>query len=421
MRSLRDWLVNLGVTPETPPDLALVLRATNMASMLLMVVSLAAIGMSLADARNPLLALGFAVPLILYVCVLALNGAGFPLAGRVGFVAVACLHYSIASVVLGADSGNRVAIIALVLCPILGTLEEERGLVALGFATIAVSFVVSELLNHRIGPFVDWSPAQLQRANYFNLIVIAGTVALAARHYQNLSRAARHQLDAANRRIAELLANVLPPPIAARLQERRDSFAESHGNATVLFAALVGFSALTRRLSPGHLIEILDLMFSRFDEAATDHRIEKIKTIGDCYMAATGVLSEAEGASAVEAVADFSLAVLDIVRDVSSQIGITLGVRVGISTGPVVSGVIGRQKYSFDIWGDTVNRASRMQSTGVTGQVQVSERTFWRLQHAFDFETRGVIALKGEESATAYLLRGRKPASVGSAAATAVK
>ncbi len=87
-----------------------------------------------------------------------------------------------------------------------------------------------------------------------------------------------------------------------------------------------------------------------------------------------------------------------------------LNVRVGISTGPVVSGVIGRRKYSFDVWGDTVNLASRMQSAGVAGRIQVSEGTYWRLQHAFEFETRGIIELKGREDAPAYLLVGRKPA-----------
>ncbi len=276
-------------------------------------------------------------------------------------------------------------------------------------AIITASVVVSELLLHRFRPLVPLSPVQLTRANYFNLFMLTGAVGLGMRYYQNLALAARRQLAEANRRVAELLANVLPPLIALRLQEKHGVIADSHVEATVLFADLVGFSALTRRLSPGHLIEVLDLIFSRFDEAAAGHRIEKIKTIGDCYMAATGVLSEAEGAPAVEDIADFGLDLLRIVRAAADEIGMPLGVRVGISTGPVVSGVIGRRKYSFDVWGDTVNLASRMESEGIAGRIQVSEATYWRLQHAFDFETRGVIPLKGMESAAAYLLVGRKP------------
>jgi adenylate cyclase len=409
MRRLWDRLISLGVTPDQPPDLAVALRSTNVAAVMMAGVALAGVGMSLADARSPVLALACALCLALYLCVLFLNGSGFPDAARTGFLVVACTHYILVNVALGLLSGNRFDLIALLLCPAFGTIQTERRLAAAGYAIIGISFVTSESLTRRFGPLITLSPAELERANYFVLFMLSGVVGFAVRYYKNLSMAARRQLDEANRRVAELLANVLPPLIALRLQQQDGVIADSHGEATVLFADLVGFSALTRRLTPGHLIEVLNLIFSRFDEAATGHRIEKIKTIGDCYMAATGVLSEADGATAVESVADFGLDLLRIVKEIADEIGIPLGVRVGISTGPVVSGVIGKQKYSFDIWGDTVNLASRMQSAGVAGRIQVSEGTYWRLQHAFEFETRGVISLKGTESASAYLLIGRKP------------
>jgi class 3 adenylate cyclase len=228
------------------------------------------------------------------------------------------------------------------------------------------------------------------------------------RYYQNSSFLAREQLGEAHRRITDLLTNVLPPPIVGRLQQTPGTIAESHGDATVLFADLTGFSTLARRLSPAHLVEVLDLIFSRYDDAAARYGIEKIKTIGDCYMAATGVLTETDGVAAVEAMADFSLDMLGIISATATEIGLPLGVRIGISTGPVISGVIGRQKFSFDVWGDTVNLANRMESTGLAGRVQVSEATYWRLCHSFEFETRGTIALKGDQQALAYLLVGRK-------------
>lgn len=402
-------LVDLGVTADTPLDLAVILRVINVAAMLLAVVSLGGIGMALGVTPSPVLALAIVSALLGYLCVLLLNGSGFPDAARVSFVAVACCHYAILNVALGPPIGVRFYFAGLVLCPTTGFLRSERRKRAAAWGMVGVSALLSEVLAQRFGPLVPVSPAQLEAGNYFIMLALAAVVGFTMRYYHGLSLEARHQLDDANRRIAELLANVLPPLIAARLQAHGGVIADSRGEATVLFADLVGFTSLTRRLSPTHLIEVLDLIFSRFDEAASGRRIEKIKTIGDCYMAATGVLSEAEGTEAVEAVADFSLDLLRIVQATADEIGVPLGVRVGISTGPVISGVIGKRKYSFDVWGDTVNLASRMQSSGVAGRVQVSEATYWRLRHSFDFETRGTVAVKGLGETPAYLLIGRRP------------
>lgn len=409
MRGLLARLINLGVTLDTPLDLAVVLRATNLCAVLMAVISLGGMGMSLGPAGSPVLALAVALLLVSYLCVLFLNGSGFPDAARFGFLTVACTHCALLNLALGSQSGIRFSLIGLVSYPTIGFVAAEGRKILVGYAIIVASFLLSQLLTHRLGPLIPLSSAATEQSSYFLVVALATVVGFALRHYQKLSFSARRQLDEANRHIAELLANVLPPLIAVRLQQQAGVIADSHGEATVLFADLVGFSALTRRLSPGHLVEVLNLIFSRFDEAAAGHHIEKIKTIGDCYMGATGVLTEAEGAAAVEAVADFGLDLLRIVRETADEIGVPLSVRVGISTGPVVSGVIGRRKYSFDVWGETVNLASRMQSAGVAGRIQVSEGTYWRLQHAFEFETRGIIALKGREDAAAYLLVGRKP------------
>lgn len=171
----------------------------------------------------------------------------------------------------------------------------------------------------------------------------------------------------------------------------------------MLFADLTGFSVLTRRLSPTHLVEVLNRMFSRFDEAACRHGIEKIKTIGDCYMAATGVLDEAAGFSGTDAMAEFAIEMLAIVESVAHELGLTLGVRIGISTGAVVSGVIGTRRVNFDVWGDTVNLASQMESTGIVGRIQVSETTYWRLHGHYPFEARGEVVVKSGQRVATYL------------------
>jgi class 3 adenylate cyclase len=134
---------------------------------------------------------------------------------------------------------------------------------------------------------------------------------------------------------------------------------------------------LTRRLSPAHLVEVLNHMFSRFDEAAARHGIEKIKTIGDCYMAATGVIGDRAGPAQIDSMAEFALEMIEVVDAVRRELSLPLGVRVGISTGAVVSGVIGTKRVNFDVWGDTVNLAIQMESTGAVGRIQVSEATYW--------------------------------------------
>ncbi|MBI1815901.1 MAG: adenylate/guanylate cyclase domain-containing protein [Deltaproteobacteria bacterium] len=405
-------LVDLGVTPEMPLDIAFAVRAGNLAGSLLALVAVAGIGMSLLNDQSTGLALVLALHLVGLLVAGFLNAGGFTIAGRFTGLAVACSYYCVLLVSLGPESGVRIGLVGFVVFAVLlfARVESRRALVA--YLMITATFVGSEVLSRQFGPLVTQSVAARERASVFILLNVCALVGYGMRYYQNSSFLARQELGEATRRIADLLSNVLPESIVARLEQDRGTIADSHGEATVLFADLTGFSTLARRLSPPHLVEMLDLIFSRFDEAAARHGIEKIKTIGDCYMAATGVLSEAAGAAAVEAMADFSLDMLGIIDRTAAEIGLPLGVRIGISTGPVISGVIGRRKYSFDVWGDTVNLASRMESTGVAGRVQVSEVSYWRLSPAFEFETQRTVALKGNQEAEAYLLVGRKPDAV---------
>jgi class 3 adenylate cyclase len=217
---------------------------------------------------------------------------------------------------------------------------------------------------------------------------------------------AEHRLLMAERERSErLLRNVLPDPIAERLKETSEPIAEAHPEVTVLFADLAGFTELSEGMDPAAIVKMLDDLFSRFDALARERGIEKIKTIGDAYMVAAGVpLARPDHA---EAVADMALAMLDEVGRARSPEGSMLGIRIGIDSGPVVAGVIGREKFSYDLWGDTVNTASRMASSGVTGGIQVTARTYRRLEGSFRFERRGMIPVKGKGEMETYLLRGR--------------
>jgi class 3 adenylate cyclase len=216
-------------------------------------------------------------------------------------------------------------------------------------------------------------------------------------------------LDRERARSEALLLNILPPAIAARLKESQEPIAEHNAEATVLFADIVGFTPLSARLSPRELVDLLDRVFSGFDALAREHGLEKIKTIGDAYMAVAGV-PHGQTDHALRA-ARMAVAMLQAVRQVTLETGERLEVRVGLHSGPVVAGVIGRSKFSYDLWGDTVNTASRMESLGLPGQVQCSPATAACLEGAFALVPRGAIEVKGKGSMETYLLAGAQVAS----------
>ena len=215
----------------------------------------------------------------------------------------------------------------------------------------------------------------------------------------------RRALQREKERSERLLLNVLPAPIAARLKQREDVIADGFPEVTVLFADLVDFTRRSQRSSPQQVVQVLDELFTAFDQLTKRHGLEKIKTIGDAYMVAGG-LPEPRPDHA-QAVADMALAMRDEVAGRTDPSGQPLQVRIGIDTGPVVAGVIGRDKFSYDLWGDTVNTASRMESLGVPGCIQVTARTYQRLRNSYRFQRRGLVAVKGKGEMVSYFLVGR--------------
>jgi PAS domain S-box-containing protein len=213
------------------------------------------------------------------------------------------------------------------------------------------------------------------------------------------------QLAAAKEDSERLLRSVLPESIATRLKKSPGVIADSFPEATVLFADVVGFTTLAARMSAAELVRVLNMVFSRFDAIAADFGAEKIKTIGDAYMVVAGV-PEAR-TDHVEVVADVGLAMRTAIREVTAQAGVPMELRLGMHTGPVVAGVIGTHKFLYDLWGDTVNTASRMESHGVVGEIQVSEVVRERLADRYAFADRGVVAIKGKGDMRTFLLQGR--------------
>jgi len=202
-----------------------------------------------------------------------------------------------------------------------------------------------------------------------------------------------------------LLLNVLPQGIATRLKLDAGVIADSHDDVTVVFADVVDFTALTERTPPDRIVGILDEIFTAFDHLAERLGLEKIKTIGDAYMVVAGLPDPRP--DHVTAGADMALAMRDEIGRISTVLGLDLAIRIGLDSGPVIAGVIGRRKFIYDLWGDTVNTASRMESTGLPGRIQVTERVFERLRASHALEARGEIAIKGKGHLRTYFLLGR--------------
>ena len=213
-------------------------------------------------------------------------------------------------------------------------------------------------------------------------------------------------LVAEREKVERLLLNILPESIAKRLEQDQETIADSFEEATVLFADIVNFTNLSSEISPTELVNLLNEIFSRFDRLVERYGLEKIKTIGDSYMIVGGL--PLPRADHVEAVADFALDMQREIQEFNAEKGQSFSMRIGINTGPVVAGVIGLKKFIYDLWGDTVNTASRMESHGIPGSIQVSSSTYERLKDKYVFQERGVIHVKGKGEMTTYLLSDRK-------------
>ena len=269
------------------------------------------------------------------------------------------------------------------------------------------AFLVLTVISGALEPIISADPAPIPdgvRATFF-VLNVCGVSVTAYALLQYAVRARDQALD----RSDGLLLNVLPRSIAERLKRQPGVIAEAHEEVTVLFADVVDFTPFTARTEPSRVVGLLDEIFSAFDALSLRFGLEKIKTIGDAYMVAAG-LPEAREDHA-EAAAEMALAMQNDMATLCEQLGVQLTIRIGMDSGPVVAGVIGRHKFIYDLWGDTVNTASRLESHGLPGRIQVGARAHRLLRDRYDFEDRGEIEVKGGRMLRAYLLVGRRTTS----------
>jgi len=201
-------------------------------------------------------------------------------------------------------------------------------------------------------------------------------------------------LTAAEERVRVLLHNILPPPIAARKLRGEVVIADNFSAASLLFADVVGFTELSAKMTPADVVVLLNDLFARFDRIVARYGLEKIKTIGDCYMVASGIPNKDP-----EHLKKLMRAALEMLREVAKMPAPNSGalsIRIGVHAGPVTAGVIGESKFTFDVWGDTVNVASRMESSGVAGQIQVTDAVAAALANIYSFDGPEFVHIKGK-------------------------
>jgi adenylate cyclase len=238
-----------------------------------------------------------------------------------------------------------------------------------------------------------------------NLAGLATVLYSVMRYFQSQKNRVLEALEVEKARSEKLLLSILPQSIASRLKDNNQNIADSHEAVTIMFTDIVNFTTLSANMPANELVSLLNQVFTKFDELAEKYGLEKIKTIGDAYMVVGGV-PEPRADHAV-AVAEMALEIPQALKEISTRLGIHLSMRIGIHSGSVIAGVIGNSKFSYDLWGDTVNLASRMESLGIPNEIQVSEASYLLLRDKFKFETRGALAVKGRGEVNAYLLKGK--------------
>jgi guanylate cyclase len=303
-----------------------------------------------------------------------------------------------------------------ILAPLAALVFDDVRSAVRWYVAWVVVFLGSGIAGELIGPVWEPLPGWFTTTMLALNIAVGGAIVFTLLAvFAGERSAALAALRDEQARAESLLLNILPRSIAEKLKARTQLIADHFGSASILFADVVDFTPWSERLPPAEVVGYLDRLFSRFDDLAERRGLEKIKTIGDCYMVAAGVPTPR--ADHAHALALMALDMLEAMRS-DDEVGRPgLELRVGINSGPVVAGVIGRKRFLYDLWGDAVNTASRMESHGTAGRVQITRATYELLADDFECESRGPIAVKGKGEVEAWYLVRPRPAAVGEAIA----
>jgi adenylate cyclase len=398
-RRLFERLALLGVAPEDPDEVHVQKVTLTLAAVIVTVLSVIWVGTYLALGLPVSAAIPFGYQVASVVSLIAFaRTKDYRLFRFSQIVLMLLLPF-----LLQWSLGGYVASSAVSLWALVGVFGSLFFYSARQAVPWFVAFIALTVLSGLADPFFSTKPAAIPPTVVVAFFVL-NTVGVSLTAYLMLQYSVRER-DAALAQSEGLLLNVLPRSIAVRLKRSPGVIAERYEDVTVLFADVADFTPFAERTSPERVVGVLDAVFSAFDGVTQRRGLEKIKTIGDAYMVVGGLPEQRSDHA--EAVAELAIEMQAELARVSDVLGLGLAIRIGIDTGPVVAGVIGRYKFIYDLWGDTVNTASRMESTGIAGRIQVTEATYRRLSDRYRFEDRGEIEVKGKGRLRTYLLVGR--------------
>ncbi|HEY1439917.1 MAG TPA: adenylate/guanylate cyclase domain-containing protein, partial [Mycobacterium sp.] len=306
---------------------------------------------------------------------------------------------------VGTDSGAQYFLV-VAACLVVLLLGIEHIVLAAGLAAVAAGLVIA--LEFLVPRDTGLQPAWAQSLG-FVITAVSAVVIVVVTVWFALRDTARAEavMEAQYERSEALLTNMLPASIADRLKEsERSVIADKYEEASVLFADIVGFTERASSTAPADLVRFLNRLYSDFDALVDKHGLEKIKVSGDSYMVVSGVPRPRP--DHVQALADFALDMVDVAAGLKDPHGLALPLRVGMACGPVVAGVVGSRRFFYDVWGDAVNVASRMESTDSAGRIQVPEDIYQRLKDEFVLQERGHIEVKGKGTMRTWYLVARK-------------
>lgn len=351
--------------------------------------------------KAPILSLINIGSTLIFIFAIFVNRKGYYLIAAAIAILEIVLHQILCVKFIGWDSGFQYYLIGLPILPfLLGHDKKFYRVILSSLCLFAYLYAAIYLKN--IQPIYSIKSIASTTLNYFNMTSTFSLIIFLTFYFNNAVQKAEEALEVQFQRAENLLLNILPKPIANRLKENTNIIADGFSESSVFFLDLVGFTTYSSEKSPDQIVNVLNKIFSLIDDLAVKHGVEKIKTIGDAYMAATGIPLTCKNHA--EIISNFAIDVRHEFLRLNKELNHNLNFRIGINSGPIVAGVIGKNKYVYDLWGDTVNIASRMESHGIPGSIHISEKTYEYIKDKFIFEDRGDLDIKGKGIMKTYLL-----------------
>ena len=398
--SFMNKIFNIGVSAELSPIEMRYVRVTNIAAWISIAFMSGWTLIAVFMMHNTFAILLNLLGVLLFGTVLLLNQLKKNTIAPIAYYASAIIQLAIHLYLYGYESGVHLVCFVLILVS-YATIPRKKRFLSTILAVVSLLYWTS--INVYSSEFPVRYPLLDSHAHFtINAVLIFGCSLLFLLNMSQSIDQAEYNLLLEKEKSDNLLHKTLPENIADRLKKSPDIIADNYESVSVLFADIVGFTKLSEQLAPSVLVQQLNEIFTVFDELVEKYELEKIKTIGDAYMVSSGVPKKIEDHA--KKLGLFALEIIDFLESRNASSRQKLHLRIGIHTGPVIAGVIGTKKFSYDLWGDTVNTASRMESHGSSGKIQVSEAFRKQTRDIFEFEKRKRIEVKGKGKMQTYFL-----------------